>query len=97
MVKDRWDLLANDKQYIREELKSHLSRDFSAVVKERMEQLDLSINELADRMDLSRAAVDHWLNLGARPHGKEGYKLLGLALCMDEVELNAFLLGNGYP
>jgi len=89
-------LLADDIELIKEQLSGFNNYDFVHDLKMRMRGLALSQSELARRAKVSHAMVGRWLN-GARPHGKERFKELGMALAMNEAQLNTFLCANGYP
>jgi hypothetical protein len=62
-----------------------------------MKALSLSNSELAARVFVSHVMVGKWKSKGAKPHGKERLKELGMALAMNEAELNSFLKANCYP
>ncbi len=89
-------ILVDDIEHIKEQLSSFKAYDFAVNIRERMACLGLSNSALADRANVSHTMVNNWLN-GAKPHGKERFKELGMALAMDEEELNMFLCANCYP
>lgn len=90
-------ILADDIELIEERLREFSGYDFAKDVSSRMKALELTQSALAARIYVKHTAVGKWLNQGTRPHGKERYKELGMALGMDETQLNMFLLANGYP
>ncbi len=89
-------ILADDIEHIKEQLSSFKVYDFAEDIRERMAFLGLSNSALADRANVSHTMVKKWLG-GAKPHGKERFKELGMALAMNEKELNLFLCANCYP
>ncbi|MDR1029134.1 MAG: hypothetical protein LBL63_06920 [Clostridiales Family XIII bacterium] len=96
---ERLRLLKEDIDRIRDCLSDaafHDAYDFATDVRTRMDARGLSANALAARCLISHPAVGKWLNGTARPHGKDRMKDLGMALGMDETDLNDFLLKNGY-
>lgn len=90
-------LLRPDLDEIRAILASQAAYVFADDVRVRKNKLNLSAKALGDLCDVSHTTVNNWLKNEARPKGRERLKVLGLALCMEEVELNHFLLLNGYP
>ncbi len=88
--------LNDDIEIIKEQLAEFSSYDFAADIRTRMKRLGLTQTGLAGRLFITHAAVGKWL-AGSKPHGKERMKELGLALQMDENELNDFLYANCYP
>lgn len=97
MQNDIQTLLSEDAALIREGLATFSDYDFSADLIQRMEQLPISSLALGTRCYVSHTIVDKWRQGKARPNGKERMKELGMALGMDEAELNTFLYQNGYP
>jgi transcriptional regulator with XRE-family HTH domain len=93
----RRELLADDMRMIRGTLGEFHCYDFPAGLSAMMRERGLSDSELGRRLGVSHAAVAKWRCGEARPNGKERLKELGLALCLTEDELNAFLLSLGYP
>ncbi len=93
----RLALLREDAELVREALESAGSYRFSEEVRQRMAAAGLSAAALARRCGATHTAVDKWCRGTARPNGKERMKLLGMALEMDEEDLNRFLFRNGYP
>ena len=89
-------VLADDIELIKEQLRGFQNYDFIHDLQSRMTRLSFSQSELARRAKVSHAMVGRWLK-GARPHGKERLKELGMALAMDETQLNIFLCANCYP
>ena len=96
-VREHDFVLADDIDLIKQQLNEFSAYNFAEDIAERMESLGLSQNVLASRAHISHAMVGRWLNKGARPHGKERFKELGMALAMDEKQLNIFLEANCYP
>lgn len=90
-------LIFEDVEQIREGLESFAEYDFPADLQRRMDAQGLSALSLAARCFVSHTIVDKWRQNKARPNGKERVKELGMALGMDENELNTFLYQNGYP
>lgn len=90
-------ILADDLALIGEALTAFESYDFAEDVKRRMQALGLSASALGKRCHVSHTMVGKWCSGKARPHGKERIKELGMALSMNECELNAFLYANCYP
>ncbi len=90
-------VLADDIDIIQHALTQFSGYDFARDVAARMQAMGLTQSALAVRAHVSHAAVGKWLGKGARPHGKERYKELGMALGMDEPQLDRFLQVNGYP
>lgn len=97
MNKQKTALLADDIKRLSESLGSFESYDFVADIWRYMDKLGLSNNALAKRAAVSHTMVNKWLTQNARPHGKERMKELGMALGMNETELNEFLYSNCYP
>jgi transcriptional regulator with XRE-family HTH domain len=97
MDADRVRILADDLEVVREQLEGFAGYDFAFDLAARMEGLGLSQSALAGRALVSHAMVGKWLNKGAKPHGKERFKELGMALGMDAEQLNGFLAANCYP
>ncbi|MDR2444201.1 MAG: helix-turn-helix domain-containing protein [Deltaproteobacteria bacterium] len=90
-------LLKEDTKIIIEHLRLFPGYNLAQDIEKRMRALNLTQSELADRMGASRSTIGKYLNNQARPNSKEKFKELGLALAMDEAELNKFLLSNCYP
>lgn len=90
-------LLADDIETISQKLSGFSAYDFSKDLSLRMANTGLTQSRLALRVQVTSAMVGKWLNKGAKPHGKERFKELGMALEMNEAELNSFLLANCYP
>lgn len=97
MNRGTYHIIAEDIKAIRQGLRDFDGYDFAEDIAGRMRARNLSKNALAAQALVSHTMVDKWLNHGAKPHGKERYKELGLALGMDEEELNKFLRANSYP
>jgi hypothetical protein len=97
MDKKAGSILQYDIDLIRNALSDFENYDFAADVESRMKKLNLTPNALAGRLDVSHVIVGKWLARGARPHGKERMKELGMALGMNRDELDEFLYSNGYP
>jgi transcriptional regulator with XRE-family HTH domain len=89
-------IIETEVEWIGKILEKFDSYDYVKDITARKKQLKLSDAKLADRVSVSRQMVGKWLE-GAKPHGKEGFKKLGMALGMDENELNVFLSSNRYP
>lgn len=96
-MNDMISILEDDLANITEALEAFDSYSFTKDLQSRMASLGLSSSALADRCRVTHQIVDKWKSGKARPSGKERYKELGLALCMDTESLNTFLLRNGYP
>ena len=90
-------LLSEDVDQIREGLSSFAEYDFSKDLQQHMDEQALSALSLGARCLVSHTMIDKWRLGKARPNGKERMKELGMALCMDESQLNIFLYQNGYP
>ncbi len=90
-------LLSDDFDQIREGLASFAEYDFSKDLQQRMNTQALSALSLGARCLVSHTMIDKWRLGKARPNGKERVKELGMALGMDESQLNTFLYQNGYP
>ncbi len=90
-------ILADDIEHIKQQLESFEGYEFSKDIAGRMAARGLTLSELAKRVYVSHTMVSKWLNKGARPHGKERFKELGMALGMNVEELNDFLCRNCYP
>lgn len=90
-------ILADDLELIKEQLQLLPAYDFSKDLAGRMKKQNLSQLALAARLGVSHATVGKWLKKSAKPHSKERFKELGIALGMDEQEVNTFLLANCYP
>lgn len=97
MTGEQIHILREDAERIQEALEEFSPYRFSAELRERMAAVDISSAALARRCCASHTAVDKWCQGIARPNGKERMKLLGMALEMDEGEVNRFLFRNGYP
>jgi hypothetical protein len=90
-------ILADDLELIIEQLQGFAGYDFASDLGARMKTAGLAPNKLASRAAVSHVTVGKWLSGAAKPHGKERFKELGMALGMNEPELNAFLNANCYP
>ncbi len=90
-------LLAEDIEQMQEGLAGFLSYEFASDLQTRTNVLGLSSLALGRRCGLSHTIVDKWRYGKAKPNSKERMKELGMALSMNERELNAFLFQNGYP
>ena len=90
-------VIADDIELIKEQLEEYSNYSFKDELIVRMDNLGLSQSALAKRIGISHTAVGKWLNRGEKPKGKERYKELGMALGMDEIQLNTFLMANFYP
>jgi len=90
-------ILADDIEQIKEQQEEFSGYIFAVDLAMRMRVLGLSQNALAERVGISHTAIGKWLRKGEKPIGKERYKELGMALGMDEKQLNSFLLANCYP
>jgi len=90
-------ILADDLNLIKEQVRILSGYDFADDLAMRMKTLKLSQSALAARIQVSHVTVGKWLNKNAKPHGKERYKELGMALAMNESQLNTFLCANCYP
>ncbi len=89
-------ILGDDIEHIKEQLSSLEAYDLARDIRERMTPLGLSKSGLAKPANVSHTMVEKWLS-GAKPRGKERMKELGMALGMNEEELNKFLCANCYP
>lgn len=89
-------LLLDDISLIKEMLLEEQHYQFALDVHDRMQKNTLNASELGRRLFLSHTIVNKWLQQTARPNGKERMKELGMALGMNEEELNYFLLVNNY-
>lgn len=96
-MKEKLSFFSEDLTQIKEALDETCAYSFAADVSGRLTKRKLSAVELGKRCGVSHAIVDKWRKGTARPNGKERMKELGMALGMDESELNAFLYRNGYP
>ncbi len=97
MINEKTEMiLADDIEHIKEQVSSIKAYDFARDIRERMDSLGLLNRGLADRANVSHTMVKKWLS-GAKPCGKESFKKLGMALAMNEEELNLFLCANCYP
>ena len=90
-------ILADDLDLIREQLQMLSAYDFAGDLAGRMDAAGLTQSALAARIQVSHVTIGKWLNKTAKPHGKERFKELGMALMANEAQLNAFLCANGYP
>jgi len=90
-------ILADDLGLIKEQLQMLSGYDFADDLAMRMKKIGLSQSALAARIQVSHVTVGKWLNKNAKPHGKERFKELGMALGMNESQLNTFLCANCYP
>jgi len=90
-------ILSDDIDLIKEQLEEFSAYNFAVDLSSRMEKQGLSNSALASRANVSHVTVGKWLTKGAKPQSKERFKELGMALGMDEKELNTFLLANCYP
>lgn len=91
------NFFSEDLSRITEVLDETAPYSFAADLSQRMSEKKLSAVELGKRCCVSHAIVDKWRKGNARPNGKERIKELGIALGMDEIQLNSFLYRNGYP
>ena len=89
--------LSEDAAFIKEALLAQDVRTLAGDIEAGMEAAQLSSSELGRRCEVSHTIVDKWRSGSARPNGKERMKELGMALGMNESELNSFLYRNGYP
>lgn len=89
--------LINDVKFIKETLHDFSAYSLARDITLHMEVLGINQNMLAQRVHVSHTMVAKWLTKGAKPHGKERCKELGMALGMDADELSLFLQKNGYP
>ena len=89
--------LSEEMEFIKDSLLECDVYSFSEDVKARMITSHLSSSELGRRCEISHTIVDMWRSGTVHPNGKERMKELGMALGMDESELNVFLYRNGYP
>lgn len=89
--------LSEEMEFIKDSLLECDVYSFSEDVKARMITSHLSSSELGRRCEISHTIVDKWRSGTVHPNGKERMKELGMALGMDESELNVFLYRNGYP
>jgi hypothetical protein len=90
-------VLADDLDLLKEQLEKFTGYDFATDLSARMKAIGINKNDLAKRAQVSHVAVVKWLNRVAKPRGKERFKELGMALGMNQSELNSFLLANNYP
>lgn len=90
-------LLKDDVALIAETLDSSMTYSFSNDISGRMAAVGLSSSQLARRCGATHTAVDKWCKGSAKPNSREKVKLLGMALELDERELNTLLLRNCYP
>ena len=90
-------ILEDDLILIGDALVGFENYDFAKDVKERLCALGLSANELGKRCLVTHTIIGKWCSGAAKPHGKERMKELGMALAMNENDLNAFLFANCYP
>lgn len=90
-------LLENDVMLIAQALDSSMTYSLSNDITSRMAAVGLSSSQLARRCGATHTAVDKWCKGSAKPNSRERVKLLGMALELDEQELNALLLRNCYP
>lgn len=90
-------LLKQDIEQIKEMIAARMPYVLKEDINYRCGQLGLSAGDLAKRCHITRAAANKWLSGKASPCGKERMKELGMALEMDEEQLNRFLLSNAYP
>jgi len=97
MIKEALQVIADDIELIRQSLMKFSSYDFAEDIDSEMKALELSQSTLAARAHVSHTMVGKWLKGGAKPHGKERFKELGMALGMGEARLNKFLEANSYP
>jgi transcriptional regulator with XRE-family HTH domain len=96
-MKDINFILADDIELIKEQLQTLSIYNFSEDLAKRMKKLALSQLALAARLQVSHATIGKWLKKNAKPHSKERFKELGMALGMDERQINIFLSANCYP
>jgi transcriptional regulator with XRE-family HTH domain len=96
-MEDIFHILVDDIELIEEQLQEFSSYNFAEDIAARMKDMGISSSSLATRANVSHVAVGKWVNKGAKPQGKERFKELGMALGMDEKQLNTFLLANCYP
>jgi len=96
-MSDKNSIFSDDIELIKEQLEEFSGYNFAEDLSARMELHGLSNSALASRANVSHVTVGKWLSKGAKPHGKERFKELGMALGMNESELNSFLLANCYP
>lgn len=96
-MREDMSFMTEDLELIREALEDFESYSLAAEVSRRMEERGLSAVELGKRCGVSHTMANRWRKGAARPNGKERMKELGMALGMDEGELNSFLYRSGYP
>lgn len=97
MMKNKAKILADDMDFIKRSLENFTGYDLAGDIAARMQTLGINKSGLAARAHVSHTTVGKWLKKGVKPRGKERVKELGMALSMDHVELNQFLLQNDYP
>ncbi len=90
-------ILADDIELINQKLASFEGYDLARDISVRLAALNITKNAFAKRVHVSHTVIAKWLSKAAKPHGKERFKELGMALGMDEAQLNAFLCANCYP
>lgn len=89
--------LADDIEFIKQQLQDFSGYEFADDIASRMKILDLSKTALASRAQVSHVTVGKWLDKGAKPRGKERLKELGMALGMDEKKFGCVSSGKLLP